>query len=199
VKVPSRIRKHRNPSVTESLQLGGAVDYSFCTEEAKWRGGEVHYAALLLDQGVLVRRSVKKEYRGYLDAYERGKKETHFIPVEMEGEVYSEELDIYGHFDRIGYFANKSLAIADLKTCKMPPATALQLALYGWMKDPSYFWPRFGWELSADGRYSFRKWSRSTFKSDLEVAKAVVRRAQGKSTGSDEHRIANWKRENHVR
>lgn len=178
--------------VTESLSRGGAADYSWCTEEGAWRGNEVHRATLLLDEGTLDRRSVDKKHRGFVAAWERAKTECHLIPIRCEVELGCVRLNLKGRADRFGKLRGRD-GVFEIKTGAIRPATALQLALYGYMDDPKRWWARAAFELRADGSYRFHRYPVSTWMSDLSTALAFVRNATGKPTDSDIIRIERWK------
>ena len=163
------------------LVIGGAADYSFVDEDARWRGSEVARATELLDKGTLDRSTVHPDHRGYLHAYERFKKECHFIPypegieVKLQGDIDGEL--VTGRADRIGLLRGVE-ALGDLKTGEIPPATMLQTTLYGFLRDPTKWWLRFGVRLCPDGSYRFESWPRITWSTDLNTARAFVRVAR---------------------
>jgi len=180
------LSKRRNPavshiSVTRALVYGGAADYAFVDDEARWRGSEVARATELLDKGTLVRTSVPASLRGYLRAYERFKAECHFVPdpdgIECSVEGIIEGEVLRGRADRFGYLRGKR-AIGDLKTGAILPATRLQTVLYGHLKDPTVWWPRFAVRLDEDGTYRYHTWEVTSWVPDLNTAKAFVRVAR---------------------
>jgi hypothetical protein len=118
--------------VTEVFALEGAVDYSFCDEESKWRGSAVHDATMYLDRGTLDRKGLPSNLHGYVEAYERFKHDTHFVPLPdgIEVELENSTLGLRGRVDRIGLMRGKK-AIADLKTGAIHPIVDIQMALYG--------------------------------------------------------------------
>lgn len=171
-------------SVTRCLSVAGAADYSFVEQDAQWRGSEVHRATQLLDTNRLHRGHLPARLEGYLCAYERFKAECHFVPdpegveVRLRGEVEGEMLT--GRADRLGGLLRGVRGVGDLKCGVLIEATALQLALYGYLADPGKWWHRWAVRLFPDGRYSFRQWTRESWLSDLNTARAFVRVARWK-------------------
>lgn len=170
-------------SVTRCLSVGGAADYSFVDQEAQWRGSEVHRATELLDRGRLHRAHLPERLRGYVEAYERFKADCHFIPdpegieVRLRGDVEGEILT--GRADRLGLLRGVR-TVGDIKCGALQEATALQLALYGHLADPTKWWPRWAVRLYPTGLYSYRKWERTAWLTDLNTARAFVRIARWK-------------------
>jgi hypothetical protein len=169
----------RTVRVTEALAVGGAVDYSFCTEEAKWRGSETAKATALLDLGRLKR--CPREIEGRLEAWRKFKRECHFVPSPDGVEVELRDLlrGIRGRADRFGLFCGK-LAVLDQKNGAIRPAVELQLCLYAHMRNPDLWWERVAVELREDGTYNAPPISRLAYHADLQTAHAFVRVAQWK-------------------
>ena len=74
------------PSVTQTLKDAGLTYDQWYTEEARLRGKAVHAACQLLDEDDLDWDSVLPEYRGYVTAWERFKRDSGFqITRDPEG------------------------------------------------------------------------------------------------------------------
>jgi len=165
--------------VTEILDLSGVTDYTFCTEEGKWKGSEVHRATEMLDRGRLKR--TPDSIVGHVDAYKRFKTECHFVPMEIEVSCVNKIYRVRGRADRIGMLAGHR-CVLDLKNGAIQPAVDLQLALYGEAIDPDLWWDRIAVQLLADGTYRARRIDRMSYRADLATAHAAVR-------------LAHWKRD----
>ena len=165
--------------VTEVLWLSGVVDYSFCDEESKWRGSEVSRAVDLANKGTLKIKSVPRNIEGYVDAFFKFKREKHFVCVASEESLEKNSLGPRGRMDARG-FMDGSPAIVDWKTGQIRDAVALQLVLYGHMRDPSAWVDRCGVQLMPDGDYRIKTWPLLTWHSDLTTALACVRVARWK-------------------
>lgn len=117
------------PSVTKVLQGAGVIDLSGIPldklEVARQRGIDVHSACELYDLN-----NLQEGYSNpYLDAWIEFRRDTGFMPLEIEKFVYSARYRFAGTPDRVGML-NK-LTIVDIKTSEdLSPATALQTAGY---------------------------------------------------------------------
>lgn len=183
-------------SVTRVLAVAGVVDHSFCTMEAAQRGSDVHKAIADIRRGK--NPLVYPQIWGYVSAFERFVRETDFEVFESEVDLGDRCLGLLGHADAVGTLQGRP-TIADYKTSKsgiVHPATGLQLALYGFLWNKHRWWLRVGVGLMPSGRYKLRIWSWRSWPSDLAVAKACVRIAQGSMRDSDWQRVKDWKRRN---
>jgi hypothetical protein len=118
------------PSVTQILdffteQKGKA----FFKKEHAVRGRMVHLFTQLVDSNDFIRTDLSDETEGYLDAYEKFKKDTDPEWFYSEEIVFSPELWYAGTLDRLGIVSGKT-AIVDFKTGPMSPIHSLQLAAY---------------------------------------------------------------------
>lgn len=117
------------PSVTKILQGAGVIDLSGIPldklEVARQRGIDVHSACELYDLD-----NLQEGYSNpYLDAWIEFRRDTGFMPLEIEKPVYSTRYRFAGTPDRVGML-NK-LTIVDIKTSEdLSPATALQTSGY---------------------------------------------------------------------
>lgn len=161
--------------VTQVLALSGCVDYSWCDEEGKWRGSEVHRAVELANKGKL--KSVPEKISGYFASFEKFKRECRWIAVRTEQELKDERLKISGRMDASGWIKGE-LAVVDFKTSAIRPAAALQLALYGHMLFGNRMFPRASVELGADGEYKLKIWKILDCPADVSTALASVRIAR---------------------
>jgi hypothetical protein len=165
--------------VTEILEIAGVADYTFCSEEGKWKGSEVHRATELLDRGRL--RLTPQHVRGQIQAYTSFKVDCHFVPDPdgIEIECRNKTLGIRGRADRLGK-RKGNRCVVDIKAGRIQPAAILQLTLYGEAIDPGIWWDRIAVELREDGTYRAYKCFRETYGSDLITAHAAVRLARWK-------------------
>lgn len=165
--------------VTEVLAMAGVTDYSWVTEEAKYRGSEVHRAVKLANDGTLKRKSVPQKIGGYFSAFEKFKRECSFVPSATEKELESEELGLRGRMDAKGAIRGQRV-IVDFKSTDsgIREATGLQLVLYGYMDNPNLWSDRVGVQLRSDGTYRLKTWPRAQWQSDLVTARACIRVAQ---------------------
>lgn len=160
--------------ITRALALSGCTDFSFCDEEALWRGCEVHKMIELADRGTLDRKTVPEGLAGYLAAHDKFMRETSFIPTHIEFQVKSPALGIRGRIDRAGLMRGKP-TIVDFKTGDLNPAVALQLVLGGHLHDPKKWFHRCGVQLKANGSYSVKPYYLKSWGSDLATALAACR------------------------
>lgn len=139
------------PSVTAILRDAALVDFSFCTEFAKWRGSAVHKALHVELATGLDWSSVPESFHPFICAAKQYIEDHHAKIVEVERRVlsklyrYAGTLDIiieehspdicpcgivYGKPRPPEYPPPGKLILVDWKTGPPRPATALQLAGY---------------------------------------------------------------------
>lgn len=165
--------------------MSGVTDFSFCDDEAKWRGSEVHKIIELADRKTLDVQSIPSDLRGYYAAHQKFNRETGFIPIEIECKVES-GIGVRGRIDRAGIMKGKR-TIIDFKTGTIDPAVALQLCLGGHLLEPGTWFHRYGVQLCSDGKYHIKEFALMSWHSDLATALACVRVAQWKiETGKAE-------------
>lgn len=163
--------------VTEVLAIAGATDYSFATDDAKFRGSETHRAVQLASVGNLKIRSIPKSIEGYMDGFYKFKRECRYVVVEAERTVESKPLGLRGRLDARGFLRGEP-ALFDFKTGAIQPAVTLQLCLYGHMLPLPSWWARFGVQLTSDGDYKLKPYPMMTWGADLATALAMVRAAR---------------------
>jgi hypothetical protein len=163
--------------VTEILELAGVANHDFVTDEAKWRGSEVHRATELMDRGRL--KSTPDHIAGYLRAYERFKVECHFVPQSVEVTCTDKRFRYRGRADRLG-MRNGKRCVCDIKSGAIQPAVKLQLCLYGHAIEPDRWWERIAVQLMPNGDYRAVKMDRLSYHADLAAAQAAVRLAHWK-------------------
>lgn len=163
--------------VTSILALAGCVDFSFVDEEAKFRGSEVHRVIQLSMIGTLDRKTLPPEYKGYRKAFIKFMRETGFIPQQIEKQVENVDYGIRGRLDATGLMRGIP-TIVDFKTGTPGPAVGLQLALYGYMMDPTVWWARYAVMLKSGGTYAVKQFKRDAWHSDLNTALAAARLAR---------------------
>ncbi|HUS88024.1 MAG TPA: PD-(D/E)XK nuclease family protein [Desulfosporosinus sp.] len=143
------------PSVTQILKKAGlTTDFSMVNPEVlenkRQIGIDVHELTQLIDMGVEV------EQVGYALSYMQFKKDTGFVPVEIELAVYSKLHGYAGTVDRVGLIKDK-LSIVDLKTSAtldmlyMGPQTAAYEILYREWSGYKKTMPRYILQLKPDG------------------------------------------------
>lgn len=172
------------PSVTQVLKEAGIVDYDGIDpdvmERARIRGQDVHELCQWDDEGTLDENGADDEYRGYLEAWRKFKKETGFVCEKIEYPVYNSIYAYAGTLDRLGSIGEE-LWLLDIKTGQMQAWTALQTMAYlmaleydAVVKKSNLGRKRGGVELRKDGTYRFEKFTqykdRDVFLSALAVA-----------------------------
>ena len=165
--------------ITRALAISGVTDFSFCDEESRWKGSEIHKMIELADRGTLDHKTVPKELEGYRESHRSFMRETGFIPTHIEFKVQSKVYGVRGRIDRAGLLRGKK-TIVDFKSGPVNPAVALQLCLGGHLLDPSHWWNRVGVQLKADGTYSMKTFPLMMWHSDLNTALACCRVSQWK-------------------
>ncbi len=149
------------PSVTTIIKAAGCIDEGHFSEEARQRGTAVHLATRYHDEGTLNELTVDKKVFPYLFAYREFRKDTGFMPLEIERVVYSQSYGYAGTIDRIGVLNDKPVLI-DLKTGPYSSwhdmqVTAYRMAAYecGLAVDKCYIL-----ELRENGRYRLKDCNR---------------------------------------
>ena len=127
--------KDKPIGITRVLAYSGVTSYDFVQEDDLFKGSEIHKLVALACLGNLDRKSVPKELLGYLNARDSFIRETGFIPVRIEQDVYSKELNVRGRIDCAGLMHGK-YALVEWKSGTIQPAVALQLCLGGHLLDP---------------------------------------------------------------
>ena len=163
-------------SVTQVLDECGLVS-PFCKgEEYRTRGQAVHMACQFSDEGELDWETVRPEWIGYVQAWEKFKNETGFQVLLSEHKVAHLTYGYAGRLDRQGIFnAKKRDTIVDIKTGAIQPETALQLAAYGEAYLPGKLWDRVAVGLKPDGNYSLKVYPPAEFQADLHDFLACLR------------------------
>jgi hypothetical protein len=110
------------------IRLGGIPEPVL--ERARRRGSDVHELVHFHNEGDLDLASVDDEYRGYLDAWRRFRREANFRPVLSERRLASRRFRVCGTLDAIGTLDGVG-AIVDAKTGSPDDVAAdLQTAAY---------------------------------------------------------------------
>lgn len=128
-------------SVTQALYAAGLVDFSWCTEFARWRGSAVHQAIHLELTTGLDWSSLPESFHPFVNAATEYLRDHHALVIETERRVYSPTYNYAGTLDVI--FREHStcgvkcmapskgrVIITDWKSGAPVKATALQLAAY---------------------------------------------------------------------
>jgi hypothetical protein len=133
----------RVPSVTTIL--APLTDLSMVErgilERARRRGTQVHTMIELFENDDLDETSLSDELWCYLDQYKLFKAATQFVPVYVEGRLYSREHDYCGTFDLFGTIDGVPNLI-DTKSGMVPKTAALQTAAYKQMGVELGLWSR---------------------------------------------------------
>ena len=161
------------------LAAAGCTDFSWCDEESRWKGSEVHRIVELRLRGTLNRKSVPKDLSGYLKAIDRFMREKSFVVIDVERRLKDDDLGIQGRLDASGLICG-ARALIDFKTGVCSPAVGLQLALYGHMLALGAWWARDAVQLKADGTYSMKIFPIMDWPKDLSTALSAVRVAKWK-------------------
>jgi hypothetical protein len=160
------------PRVTTVLRSAGLMDYSRAPEQkladAQWRGSAVHLACQYLDEGTLDWSSIEREHLPYVRAWQRFRDESGFVVEAAEKCVFSRS-GYAGRLDRLGRLRDGSLAVLDLKTGSVMPATRLQLAAYVMCLERSYAYSRHAVRLTPEGRFSVTTYPRRELAADFAV------------------------------
>jgi hypothetical protein len=155
------------PSVTQILSECGLIDYSGVSQDVLEKkrviGSYVHIASQFIDEGDIDWKSIDATLKGYLEAYDKFKTQTGFIPILVEhrgvaslnGSRYGWTIDRYG-------LLNGKPAVIELKcTAAEEKSWKVQLAGYTLALEqerPKYWTAaklvqRVGLQLKPDGRY----------------------------------------------
>lgn len=117
------------PSVTQALKAANIIDDRFYTDEARERGIAVHAACHYLDEECLDWETVAPEIVPYVEAYQRFKDESGFVPALIEEPVFNAQYFYGGILDRTGLL-NGQAVLLDLKSGDPEPWANLQTAGY---------------------------------------------------------------------
>lgn len=137
-------------SVTQILDLAGAVDKTWYTPEACERGKLVHLACELADYGELDETTLDPAIRPYLDAWVRFLVESRAEVMQIEYRVCNETFGYAGTIDRWMKISGRNY-IVDIKTGAPEPWHCLQTAAYA-RCIPAPF-QRMTIYIGADGKY----------------------------------------------
>jgi hypothetical protein len=166
--------------ITRALALSGATDYAFVEEDDLFKGSEVHRIVHLAAKGTLDRQTVPQELRGYLASWDKFIRETGFITLQTEQRAQNKSLGVRGRLDCVGMMHGKR-ALVEYKTGAILDAVALQLALGGYLLEPSVWFRRCAVRLMADGgRPKMTHFPLMEWPADVQTALACVRVAAWK-------------------
>jgi hypothetical protein len=163
-------------SVTGVLRDAGLVDYSYCTEFARWRGSVVHKAIQLELAGNLDWSTLSEEFQPFVNAALEMVRDLRGEIVEVERRVYSKLFGYAGTLDLILRVTEK-LILIDHKTGPAIPATGLQLAGYEeayCAETDAHISQRYACQLHADGTYSLHEFKNRTDRGRFLAAVTVV-------------------------
>lgn len=140
------------PSATGLLKFAGHVDDTYYDAYGAHRGSMVHLACQLFNEGDLDEDGLDPVIVPYWKAYVRFLYDTGFKVSRGEFIAYNESLGIVCKPDIEGYWpGTKTKCLIDLKSGKLMPWTALQLAFQRLaIGEPRL---RYGLELQKSGKY----------------------------------------------
>ena len=171
-------------SVTEVLREAGLVDFSMVPagllEAARIRGTRVHRLTELIDRGD-TQLDVDDDMLGYVDAYERFRKEVPFEIQLIEKEVWSKHYRYAGRVDRVGLL-NGHPSILDYKTgLTVEWWEGLQLAgyevclaNYPTVIKPDVRHRRYALHLRPDGTYKLVRFESRSDRPDFLAAVRIA-------------------------
>lgn len=152
------------PGVNEVLQGVGIIDPSWYEPEHAYRGQYVHAATHYIDEGDYDMDSCLPEFRGYLDAWLRAKRETGMDIIDIEQMRWHRTYQFAGRRDRKINWVGREW-IADIKTVGTPGAPGPKwageaLAAYDMMdpREDRYARGRVSILLYPDGTWRPELW-----------------------------------------
>lgn len=165
------------PSVTRVLVALGLL-HTVDDESALERGRSAHEACRMVDQGCLDRRSVDPIIAGYLEAWERLRREKTFRVAAIEKKVANLAMGCAGRYDRKIVMDGERM-ILEIKTGPVQRCHALQLVAYAEMEtraDRKLHAPlgRIAAHLSSDGAYQFERYKAVDYSRDLRAWMSAV-------------------------
>jgi hypothetical protein len=167
------------PRVTEVLVSASIVDPQWFTEESCWRGSAVHLTCQLYDENDLNDDEIDPGLVPYLDAYKLFRRETCFVPEQIERRKIQAQYRFTGQPDRVGkVFMGGARAVIDLKSGQISAAAAIQTAAYFELTGAP---ERFAVQLRPDGTYRMEQYPIRDLQRDLAVFHSALN-------------IHNWKR-----
>ncbi len=188
------------PGVTRALEECGLTDFSMVPrhilEAAQERGTQVHNALHYLDDGDLDRATLTDQMAGYVEAYERFKREMQFTPLLVEKFIHNLAYRFAGRLDRVGTIGTKHGGeddlVVDFKSGLVLPAHRCQLAAYTSCLDEPRKYRRMTLELDSDGKYKCHEYEAQTYQRDLNAFHACVavwhwKREFGPKNGARRH------------
>lgn len=122
------------PSVTQILKSTGFIDTTFYKNDAAERGTYIHSVLEAIDKNPTKTVEYVPDVRGYVEAWERFKRESGITFLEIEQKVFSSKFQYAGTIDRIGNLGGQ-ITIIDIKTGAFQYWHALQTAAYALLLD----------------------------------------------------------------
>lgn len=150
------------PGVSQFLAESGLKPAgNFYAPGAAQRGTEIHELTELFDLGLIELTSPivvqsSEVVQGHLKAWAKFRKDTGFIPHQVELQVCNPVLWLAGTIDRIGTIGGARVKV-DLKTGAKADWHRYQLAAYNLITDSRD--PRYCVYTKADGTYKVQPWS----------------------------------------
>ena len=147
-----RINGQPVPGVTSVLKEAGLIDATFFTPETAQRGTFVHTACALWDKNDLDTCALDPRLVGYLEAWQKFRKDSGIVPAIIETPYYSDKYGFAGTIDR-AWMDGNHFVVADIKSGPLPSWLPLQLAGYSILINA---FSGMGIELRNNGKYSVK-------------------------------------------
>lgn len=144
-------------SVTQILQRAGLIDTTWYTPESATRGRYVADATAMYDAGELDQDELDPALKPYVEAWAAFRLQAPFVIEQAEQPLHSEIYGFAGTPDRVGLMGGAP-CVLDIKTGAPERWHALQLAAYSMLIGIPGL-QRFGLYLSADGKWTSRRYS----------------------------------------
>lgn len=122
------------PSVTQILKSTGFIDTTFYKNDAAERGTYIHSVLEAIDKNPTKTVEYVPDVNGYVEAWERFKRESGITFLEIEQKVFSSKFQYAGTIDRIGNLGGQ-ITIIDIKTGAFQHWHSLQTAAYELLAD----------------------------------------------------------------
>lgn len=175
-------------AVTTLLRLAGLVNFDAIPERDRQfymeRGTANHRHWQMVEEGTADGFDFDERVLAYKEAHAKFLRDTGFkaLPGGIEMRVHSDDLGIAGTIDRLGTIQGR-VVLADYKTTRVYPSTAMQTALY-LLCLPGYKFhevERYGIAFRNDGTYRMSEKYKHT---DEREAIAIARKyAKGENNG----------------
>ena len=205
---PDGVDGHVVPSVTQILQMVGAMNYNANNldyvsygpadlgvtkykaidwEYYKDKGSKVHLALQYLDEGTLDLKTLDPELKGKVEAWLNFLKDSGFVSREIEKIYHNSTYGVCCTVDRVGHFSDGKSIILEIKPAAYETWHDLQTAGQVTCMDVGYtfLYDRMSVHLSDNGSYKVHEHKNT---SDGGVFKAMITVANWKA-----NQLGGWK------